>query len=248
MGFPSLISVFLFFPLFALADLNILAGKFVPEKTQAFKAVPAKFVMGNPQYLNAEALAAFLRMAAAAEKQGYAIRIVSGTRTFATQKAIWEQKFLGHRKVAGKNLAAAIKDENLRSLEILRYSSMPGTSRHHWGTDMDLHEAKLTGTPLYNETFQKGRGKDFFDWLELNAPQFGFCQPYNGNPAERNGDKFAHGYQEERWHWSYKPLAAAYLNVYRQSAEGLKPNGFAGSKAAGHLYMDFVQNINPKCQ
>lgn len=204
--------------------------------------------MGNAQYLDAEALSAFLKMAAAAEKHGYAIRIVSGTRNFTTQKSIWEQKFTGARKVGGRNLATAVKDETERSLEILRYSSMPGTSRHHWGTDMDLHETKLPGTPLNNETFQKGRGKNFFDWLQLNAPLFGFCQPYNGNPAVRNGDKYAHGYQEERWHWSYQPIAAAYLEAYRQSAGELKPSGFAGSKAAAHLYLDFVQNINPKCQ
>lgn len=247
MGFTPLLSVILVIPVLAAAELSILAGKFLPEKSQAFKAVPAKYVMGNSQYLEAQALAAFLKLAAAAEKQGYAIRIVSGTRTFTTQKAIWEQKFTGSRKVAGKNLATTIKDETERSLEILKFSSMPGTSRHHWGTDMDLHEVKLAGSPLHNETFQKGRGKDFFDWLQVNAPQFGFCQPYNGNPQDRNGTKFAHGYQEERWHWSYRPVAATYLEAYRQNAENLRPSGFAGSKAAGHLYMEFVQNINPKC-
>lgn len=248
MGFLPLLSVSLLIPFFSLAELNILAGRFSPEKSPVFKAVPARYVMGNTQYLETETLAAFLKLAAAAEKQGYAIRIVSGTRTFTTQKSIWEQKFTGARKVSGKNLATAIKDETQRSLEILRFSSMPGTSRHHWGTDMDLHETKLSGPPLYNETFQNGRGREFFTWLERNAPQFGFCQPYNGDPADRNGDQYAHGYQEERWHWSYKPIAAVYLARYRENASALAPAGFAGSKAAGHLYLDYVQNINPKCK
>ena len=26
-----------------------------------------------------------------------------------------------------------------RALDLLRYSSMPGSSRHHWGTDVDVH-------------------------------------------------------------------------------------------------------------
>ena len=56
---------------------------------------------------------------------------------------------------------------------ILEYSSAPGTSRHHWGTDMDINA-------LQNDYFSnKGNGAFLYEWLQKNAAKFGFCQPYN---------------------------------------------------------------------
>lgn len=230
------------------AELSILSGKFAPEKKSGFAAIPAKFAAGRTQYLDERTLAALVKLAAAAHAAGFDIQVVSATRNFVTQKAIWEQKFSGQRAVGGKNLALTVKDEEKRALEILRFSSMPGTSRHHWGTDLDLHEAKITAPALHNSTFKKGRGKEFHDWLTANAPAFGFCQPYTGDPAERNGGKYAHGYQEERWHWSYRPVSADYLRQYEGNAAALQPKGYAGDKAAAHLYMHYVQNIDPTCR
>ncbi len=230
------------------AELSLLSGRFVPEKKSGFAAIPAKFTAGKTQYLDKRTLAALAKLAAAAHAAGFDIRVVSATRNFTTQKAIWEQKFNGQRSVGGKNLAATVKDEEKRALEILRFSSMPGTSRHHWGTDMDLHEAKITGPALHNSTFKHGRGKEFHDWLRANGPSFGFCQPYGGDPAVRNEGKFAHGYQEERWHWSYRPVSADYLRDYESNAAALMPKGYAGDKAAAHLYMDYVRNIDPSCR
>lgn len=234
-------------PVIAQADLRVLNGKFSPDKKANFVAIPAKYSPGRKQYLDERALQAFERMAQAARAAGFQITIISATRNFATQKAIWEQKFTGARKVSGKNLASAMPDEEARSLEILKYSSMPGTSRHHWGTDFDLHEAKLRGETLSNATLSQGRGLQFYNWLVAHGGEYGFCQPYKGNPEERNQGKYAHGYQEERWHWSYRPLAAGYLKVYLQNAGALLPAGFRGDRAAAGLYLDYVKNIDPGC-
>ena len=239
--------LFLVLPAFAQADLQLLRGRFQPEKRQGFKAIPAKLSPGRVQYLDERTLTAFEKMAAAAHKAGFQLTIVSATRNFTTQKAIWEQKFSGIRKVRGKDLTKTIPNEELRALEILKYSSMPGTSRHHWGTDLDLHEAKLSGPALSNETLSKGRGLELYNWLLAHAGEYGFCQPYKGNPNARNAGRFAHGYEEERWHWSYRPVAAQYLAAYRQNAEILKPNGFAGDKSAAHFYLDYVENIDASC-
>lgn len=228
-------------------DLKVLSGKFAPDNMPGFASIPDKYLSRKPQYLDARALSALEKLSVAARKAGYDIKVVSATRNFTTQKAIWEEKFTGRRAVGGKNLATAIKDEEKRALEILRFSSMPGTSRHHWGTDMDFHESGISGPALHNSTFKTGRGKEFYDWLVANAGKFGFCQPYNGDPTERGAGKFAHGYQEERWHWSYRPVAAQYLAAYRQNAEILKPNGFAGDKSAAHFYLDYVENIDASC-
>lgn len=199
------------------------------------------------QYLDERALAAFEKMAAAAQKAGFQLMIVSATRNFTTQKAIWEQKFSGVRKVRGQDLTKTIPNEEQRALEILKYSSMPGTSRHHWGTDLDLHEAKLAGPALTNETLSKGRGLELYNWLLAHAGDYGFCQPYKGSPTARNGGRFAHGYEEERWHWSYRPLSSEYLKIYTQQAAALMPAGFLGDKASQKFYLDYVKNIDPGC-
>lgn len=230
------------------AELQTLSGKFAADTKQGFAVIPAKYLNGKPQYLDERALAALLKLAAAAHSAGYDIKVISATRNFTTQKAIWEEKFTGKRAVGGKNLATTVKNDEARALEILRFSSMPGTSRHHWGTDLDLHELKITGPALHNSTFKQGRGKEFYEWLVANAAEFGFCQPYDGDPSMRNGGKYAHGYQEERWHWSYRPVSADYLKSYQQNAAALQPKGYAGDAAAAHLYMDYVQNIDPSCR
>ncbi|MCX7632559.1 MAG: M15 family metallopeptidase [Turneriella sp.] len=230
------------------STLQILRGKFNPEEEENFVPLPQKYSPGRRQYLQQKTLEALERLAAAAKQAGYQLRVISATRTYDEQKAIWEHKFLGWRLVGGKNLAKTIQDEKARALEILRYSSMPGTSRHHWGTDLDLHEARLDGPVLSNKTFSEGRGAKFYDWLVQNAPRFGFCQPYRGTPKERNAGKYQHGYEEERWHWSYQPLASEYLKTFESHAAALKPSGFAGADAAAEFYLDYVQNIDPSCR
>lgn len=227
--------------------LELLNGRFNPQDRDGFAVVPLKY-SSRKQYLDKRTLAAFEKLAAAALKAGFHLQAISATRNFITQKAIWDQKFSGNRPVGGKNLAATIADEKLRALEILRFSSMPGTSRHHWGTDIDLHATEIKGPALHNSTYKTGVGKEFYDWLVANAPLYGFCQPYNGDPRARNGDAYEHGYQEERWHWSYKPLSVSYLYAYKKNIAALKPHGYAGEKAAADLYRDYVLNVNTACQ
>ena len=41
-----------------------------------------------------------------------------------------------------------------------------------------------------------------FQWLKKNAADFGFHRPYTSEASRDNK-----GYAEEKWHWSYVPLA-----------------------------------------
>jgi D-alanyl-D-alanine carboxypeptidase len=104
-------------------------------------------------YLRKETYEAFLKMHAAAKADGIQLVVRSATRNFNYQKRIWEGKWNGQRKIAGnQNAAKAYPDPVQRALKILEYSSMPGSSRHHWGTDLDLNA-------FNNEWFEKGIGK-----------------------------------------------------------------------------------------
>lgn len=87
---------------------------------------------------------------------------------------------------------------------ILRYSSMPGSSRHHWGTDIDINSLE----PAY---FTTAKGAKELAWLRANAHNYGFAEVYSPRTTGRST-----GYQPEPWHWSYMPLASSYLTQYKQ--------------------------------
>ncbi len=157
-------------------------------------------------YLLNEVYDAFVRMHEAARKDGIRLVIVSATRNFNAQKRIWERKWTGIRRVDGQDLAQTVPDPIDRARIILRYSAMPGTSRHHWGTDIDINSVE-------NAYFESPEGRKVYAWLAANARDFGFCQPYTAKGNDR-----PRGYEEEPWHWSYCPIARHYLQQYVQKS------------------------------
>jgi len=191
-------------------------------------------------YLRKETVEAWKLLLEEFKKEHPEIKILiqSGTRNFFSQKKIWDEKFNGRRKIPGNGDITRIKDPLLRSLKILEYSSMPGTSRHHWGTDFDINT-------LNNLYYEKGEGKIIYQWLEQNALKYGFARPYTKDRAD--------GYREEKWHWSYIPLSREFLKiwnaVYTDDPSRFNKSGiFAGSDKAGHLAPLYVNSINPACK
>jgi D-alanyl-D-alanine carboxypeptidase len=215
-----------------------LLGKFNPKTDTSFALIPMKYCNKEAMYLRKEAIASFVKMYDAAKKEGVNLKIISATRNFNEQKSIWEAKWNGSRLVNGKNLSQTINDPIERAKTILRYSSMPGTSRHHWGTDMDLNS-------LENAYFTSAEGKKVYDWLKKNAAQFGFCQPYSVKNETR-----PNGYEEEKWHWSYTPLSIVILKEYSKKINAENIAGFAGSETAAKLNIieNYVKGINPECR
>ncbi len=202
-------------------DKNYLLGRFNPETDGRFEKIPAEYSPGsaNGGYLRKEVLQAFAKMRQAAKNDGVTLTIVSATRNFQRQKSIWESKWTGKTLVEGQDVSR-INDSAARAKIILRFSAMPGTSRHHWGTDMDLND-------LEDAYFQTQEGKKVYAWLIANAPRFGFCQPYT---SKLNSNRT--GYEEEKWHWSYLPLSSELLKQYVQSVDANDLNGFKGSTTA----------------
>ena len=114
---------------------------------------------------------------------------------------------------------------------------MPGTSRHHWGTDIDINS-------LNNDYFASGRGKKEYEWLRDNAHEFGFCQPYSEKGEER-----MYGYEMEKWHWSYIPLAKDYLKFYKLKIGSENLNGIEGSGILPfERTLEYVTGISSDCQ
>lgn len=201
-------------------DKNYLLGKFDPATHSQFLKLADEHTLGSARgkYLRKETYEAFSKMSAAAEKEGVKLIIISATRNFDSQKAIWEDKWEGRRMVEGINLTT-VSDPKERARLILLYSSMPTTSRHHWGTDMDLNS-------LDNDYFASGEGLKIYNWLKAHGAEYGFCQPYTSKESGRTG------YEEEKWHWSYLPLSGVFLEAYKKQVSYSDITGFAGSEAA----------------
>ncbi len=148
----------------------------------------------------------FLNLRRAARADGFDPVPVSGFRDFQRQLAIWNGKFSGERPLldaSGRTLDARALSPPERVAAILQWSALPGASRHHWGTDIDLIDRNAT-PPQYRpqltraEFAPQGPYAPLSNWLETNAARFGFFRPFRGVLS---------GVQPEPWHLSFAPIA-----------------------------------------
>jgi LAS superfamily LD-carboxypeptidase LdcB len=219
-------------------DINYIMGKFKPEAHDDFVLIDQKYADRGGLYLRKEVYEAFLNMREAAAKEGITMTIRSATRNFDYQKGIWERKWTGARHLSsGENAAQAFPNPKDRALEILKYSSMPGTSRHHWGTDMDLNA-------FNNEYFETGPGQKLYAWMQAHAAEYGFCQPYSPK-----GEVRPYGYNEEKWHWSYLPTAQPLTALAKASLSNTDIKGFEGAETAEGIDVvrKYVLGVNQEC-
>jgi LAS superfamily LD-carboxypeptidase LdcB len=154
-------------------------------------------------------LSPFMALQEAAAMQGYDLQVASAFRSFERQLMIWNAKARGERPVLdefGQPLNLESLCEKDKVFAILRWSALPGCSRHHWGTDMDIWDAAavpldyvLQLTP--DEYQQGGPFYSLSCWLDEHAEVFGFVRPYE---IDRGG------VAPEPWHLSYYPVARAF--------------------------------------
>jgi len=148
----------------------------------------------------------FLALREAAARAGFDLVPVSSFRDFDRQRAIWNAKFRGERPALdrrGRRVDLAPLDARARVEAILLWSALPGMSRHHWGSDIDVADgcALARGHVPKLEAWEYRRGGPFAAlsaWLGANMHRFGFYRPYT-----RRG----RGVQPEPWHLSYAPVA-----------------------------------------
>ncbi len=189
---------------------DLVIGKFNYRTDTSF-IVLADSYSNKKVYLKKEVAKAFKRMHDSALKDDVVLKVISGTRNFEEQKWIWNRKWKKYEYLSKID----------RVKEIMKYSAMPTTSRHHWGTDVDINSVE-------NDYFEKGKGRQEYDWLVMNANRFGFYQVYDAH--ENRG-----GYELEKWHWSYLSLASKYLLYYNENITYKTISGFKGAKYADSL-------------
>lgn len=195
-------------------------------------------------------VAAFQQLQDAAKEDDIHIEIASGYRNFERQFAIWQNKFTGKVAVKDKN-NQVIDITKLTEIEIIHaimlFSALPGASRHHWGTDIDIYAPNLLAEQqkLQLEPWEYQTSGPFHQlslWLSKNLSKFNFYLPY---------DKFRGGVAEEPWHISYQPLS----NIYQQQhnyallASVLENSNIAAKETLiatlPELYKRYVSNIAP---
>ena len=161
----------------------------------------------GPHRLTAATAAAFNDMQVAAAYEGFNLQAASSWRSFERQLAIWNGKWRGERPLLDADnqpLDALQLDDMERLHAILRWSALPGTSRHHWGTDLDIYDPDClpVGTRLALEPWEYEAGGWFADlgeWLGDHMADFGFFLPY-AKPLDA-----AQGVAYEPWHISFAP-------------------------------------------
>jgi D-alanyl-D-alanine carboxypeptidase len=219
-------------------SIDYLMGKFDPATHPDFTAIPAKYRDEEIRYIRKDVLVAFIALYDAAVKDGFFLKIRSATRNFDNQKRIWENKWTGKTILEdGTKATKDIHDEVTRAKKILEYSSMPGTSRHHWGTDMDFNS-------FDNNWFEKGEGLKLYQWMQTNANKFGFCQPYSPLGGDRQS-----GYFEEKWHWTYMPISMVITEQAKSKLTNEMIKGFLGSNTAKEIDVvnHYILGVSPSC-
>lgn len=156
--------------------------------------------------LAAEAFAALQRDAAG---EGFDLAVASSYRSFSRQARIWNGKFNGERPVhddLGRPVDVLTLTAPDRVAAVLRFSALPGASRHHWGTDLDVFDAAAVpagrGVHLVpSEVCAGGPFDPLHCWLDERMARdasHGFFRPYG---LDRGG------VAPERWHLSFATLS-----------------------------------------
>ncbi len=196
-----------------------------------------------------DVLEPFLALKAAAAGDGIDLRIVSGFRDFAAQLRIWNMKFSGERPLydAAGNMRehADLNDGELLD-GILCWSALPGASRHHWGTDIDvIDRAAMPESYRFKLLPEEYAAGGVFHglrvWLDANMARFGFFHPY----ADYRG-----GVYPEPWHLSFAAISTPALQLLTPEliAATVRDSDVLGKQQVlaqlPDIYRKFVANIS----
>lgn len=189
----------------------ILQARLLGQTEEGLVQVP-----GLECRVQAALVAPLLSLAEAAADAGFHLAVASSFRSFDRQLAIWNAKARGQRPVLDDegrplDLKSLSEEELVRA--IMRWSALPGGSRHHWGTDIDVYDAGAMpeGYKLQLTTAEcEGDGlfAPFHQWLSdvlARGESHGFYRPYGQDMG---------GVAPEPWHLSYGPLSIGYQRAF----------------------------------
>jgi LAS superfamily LD-carboxypeptidase LdcB len=181
-------------------------------------------------------------------REGFDLAIASGFRSQEQQQRIWNSKAQGLRAVLnlqGEPMDIFKLSEVERVLAIMRWSALPGASRHHWGSEIDVYNRrvleKVELTP--QEVADDGPMGPFHLFLDEVLDDLDFFRPYEFDLG---------GVATERWHLSYAPLSEACDEAFDRAmfAKVLMAQDFELKEAvismADQLFDQFIKKITPR--
>ena len=181
--------------------LNFMNSQNIDYKT--LLGIEHSNLVGDSIKLEKNTFIAMEKMRKAALLDGVKIKVVSGFRDFERQKQIWNRKFKKFTTENNLSDLEAIK-------EIIRFSTIPGTSRHHWGTEIDVidEDFKNEKNLLISKKYEEGGiFEKLKKWMDNNSQKFGFYLTYDNNINRK-------GFEYEPWHYSYLPESKRYLKSF----------------------------------
>ncbi len=223
-------------------NIDILHGKTIEH---------LELLEGTKLYLSKHAINDFLKLQKEAAQTGFDLQIASAFRDYSRQLSIWNSKAKGERPLfddKGIELTFSSLSPKEIMFAILRWSALPGCSRHHWGTDIDVYDAKnISSKELKLSTAEyenNGPCSALSDWLSLRMlshEAYGFYRPYQTDRG---------GVAPEAWHLSYYSVARRISDVFTFSL--FKKNIEEGDlllkkellENADEIYNRFVMNFD----
>lgn len=184
--------------------------------------------------LHPAAFQAFRALRAAGMTEGFDIQPFSAFRDFEAQVSIWNRKFRGERTLYaadGSVLDRALLSDDEAIDAILSWSALPGASRHHWGSDVDVYdgarvESRHDVELLPHESAPGGAFHALHRWLDEALPRFGFFRPY---------DVFRGGMNAEPWHLSFADVSVPALKALTPA---VIRRALADAKVEGHALVE----------
>ncbi|EKO3931498.1 M15 family metallopeptidase [Vibrio fluvialis] len=206
-------------------------------------------MVGQKAFLvHSQVSADLLALKQAADEAGFVFNIASGFRPFERQLAIWNRKMSGDTAILDINsqpLDTSLWSEADKVHAILRWSALPGGSRHHWGTDFDVFDrsALPPGEALQLEPWEylEAHQRPFYQWLKTNLARFGFFFPYREKGS---------GVAFEPWHISHRIVSEQCLQALTLPvlAQQLASAPILGKQCVqqdlGQIYTQYITQIS----
>ncbi len=160
-----------------------------------------------------------LQLCKQANADGHKLALLSGFRSYQRQVDIWDKKSTGKIPILddNNNPIHSFDSTSEKFKKISRWSALPGLSRHHWGTDIDIFSAeaieKKFPIQLIESEFTKdGPCGELNQWLADNLQQHCFFRPYLNDTG---------GIGVEPWHISYQPLSDKFKSGFSSQQLGV---------------------------
>jgi LAS superfamily LD-carboxypeptidase LdcB len=209
--------------------LALVNGMISPNTDPRFGLLPDDY-SNKTIYVQKPVRDALIRMINTAKSDGIDLIVISGFRSYSEQMSIWQRKWQANSGM----------DDLGKVQQILKFSSIPGISRHHWGTDIDFNNLNVS-------YWHTGIGAKTYQWLRANAASFGFCEPYYG---KAQGQRLG-GYEDEPWHWSYVALARPLQRKRSENMGEILRQPIVGSSvllSKPEWVTQYVNSISTTCQ